>query len=88
MEPLTIFASSVGFIGVLHLVFQAVERFGRGNYTRNTQSNQRADWYCFFKLSDLLGPEENTTTQQPTQSEKECLERIRKQQANRPRLHA
>ena len=87
MEPLTIFASSVGFIGALHLVFQTVERFGKGNNNRNIQSNKRADWYCFFKLSDLLGPEENTTTQQATLSEKEHLERIRKHQANRPRLH-
>jgi len=88
MEPLTIFASTVGFIGALHLVFQAVERFGKGKYNRNNQSNERADWYCFFKLSDLLGPEENTTIQQDNLSEKEHLERIRKQQANRPRLHA
>ena len=87
MEPLTIFASAVGFIGALHLLFQAVERLGIGNNNRNTQENERADWYCFFKLSDLLGPE-ITTTQQATLSETEHLERIRKQQANRPRLYA
>lgn len=87
MEPLTIFASTVGFIGALHLVFQAVERFGKGIYNTSTQANKRADWYCFFKLSDLLGPE-NTGTQQATLPETEHLERIRKQQANRPRLRA
>lgn len=87
MEPLTIFASTVGFTGALHLVFQAVERFGKGIYNRSTQANKRADWYCFFKLSDLVGPEP-TVTHQDTLSETEHLERIRKQHANRPRLHA
>ena len=87
MEPLTIFASIVGFIGALHLVFQAVDRFGKGIYNRSTLANKRADWYCFFKLSDLLGPE-NTATQQTTLSDAERIELIRKQQANRPRLHA
>jgi len=87
MEPLTIFASSIGFIGAFHLLSQAVERFGKGNNKRVTQSGKRDDWYCFFELSDLLGTE-NTATQQTTLSEAERMELIRKQQAHRPRLHA
>lgn len=87
MEPLTMFASTVGFIGAFHLLSQAVERFGKRNNNRATQPDRRVDWYCFFEMSDLLG-EENSATQLATRSETEHLERIRKHNAHRPRLHA
>ena len=87
MEPLTMFASTVGFIGAFHLLSQAVERLGKAKSNRKTQSDRRDDWYCFFQLSDLLGAE-NTTTQQAALSETEHLERIRQQHAQRPRLQA
>lgn len=86
MEPLTIFASAVGFIGAFHLLSQAVERFGKGNNNRVISSGKRDDWYCFFSLSDLVGTK-NTINQQIPLTEAERLELIRKHQANRPRLH-
>lgn len=91
MEPLTMFASTVGFIGAFHLLSLAVERFGREGAKRSYQPDQRKDWYCFFALSDLLGANskgaEMTKTQRETVSEAERQEQLRRQQAHRPRLH-
>lgn len=89
MEPLTMFASTVGFIGAFHLLSRTVERFGEGRYNRKKRQGTREDWYCFFQPSDLLGTD-TTTSQapQPTVNDDARLEQRRRQQANRPRLHA
>ncbi len=90
MEPLTIFASSVGCISVLHLLSTAVDRLGKGIYTSGNQQAKRIDWYCFFQPSDLLGEDRQTNgtinTQQRPVTKTERLEQKRRQQANRPRL--
>ncbi len=90
MEPLTMFASSVGFIGALHLLSTAVERLGKGKYNRGNQQDRREDWYCFFQPSDLLGTDATGETQTPqlTITDEQRLEQRRRQQANRPRLQA
>ncbi|HID70847.1 MAG TPA: hypothetical protein EYP35_10440 [Desulfobacterales bacterium] len=92
MEPLTIFGSTVGLIGAIHLLSVTVERFGQGRYNRNSKQAQREDWYCFFQPSDLNGSNseqnENGKTQPSISSEAEQLEQRRRQQANRPRLQA
>jgi len=90
MEPLTIFAATVGLIGSIHLVSTTFERFGKGKYDKGNRQGKREDWYCFFQPSDLLGEGWNDTennTSQPGLTNTERLEQARRQQANRPRLH-
>ena len=85
MEPLTMFASTVGFIGAFHLLSTTVDRLGKGKQNR-TQTT-RDDWYCFFKTSDLLGTDAvGNTDVQPTVTDDKRLDQRRRQQANRPRL--
>ncbi len=87
MEPLTLFASTVGFIAALHILFSAEERLGQGRYSKGNQQGKREDWYCFFQPSDLLGITENKKDQKTMKIER-SLEQRRNQQANRPRLQA
>jgi len=91
MEPLTLFTATVGLVGAIHLLSTTVERFGRGRYYKGNQQTKKEDWYCFFQRSDLLGEDQEATdkrNKQPTVSDAERLEQKRRQQANRPRLHA
>ncbi len=92
MEPLTIFASTVGLIGAIHLLFSTAERFGKGIYDRGNPQAKHEDWYCFFQPSDLLGTSwgtnENRAGQQSTITDADRLEQRRRQQANRPRIQA
>jgi len=89
MEPLTLFAATIGLIGTIHLLSTTYERFGKGRYDKGNQQAKREDWYCFFQPSDLLGENWNRTeksNKQPTLSDAERLEQARRQQENRPRL--
>jgi hypothetical protein len=86
MEPVTMFASTVGLIGAIHLLSSTAERFGKGIYDRGNRQAKREDWYCFFQPSDLVGTTENSGTRQATISDSDRLEQRRRQQANRPRL--
>jgi len=91
MEPVTIFALAIALFGTVHLLFSAVDRIGKGIYNTGNQKQKRADWYCFFKTSDLLGTDEEpagkTNDRQSLVIESDKLEQRRKQQANRPRLY-
>ncbi len=92
MEPITIFAATVGLIGAIHLLSNVSKRFGNGIYDQGNKRAKREDWYCFFQPSDLLGEgwgkTDNNKTQQPAICDSDRLEQRRRQQANRPRLHA
>jgi hypothetical protein len=90
MEPLTMFAATVGLISTIHLLSTAAESLGKGLYDKGNQQAKREDWYCFFQPSDLLGADWGKTAknQQPTISDAKRLEQRRRQQANRPRLRA
>ena len=90
MEPLTLFAATVGLISAIHLVSISFERFGKGRYDKGNQQAKREDWYCFFQPSDLLGEGWNTSKKRNNQSltDTERMERARRSQANRPRLQA
>ena len=85
MEPITLFAASVGLIAICRLTFNAVEFFGKGIYSKGSNPTKRDDWYCFFKTSDLLG---TTKQHQASISEQEVLEQKRRVQQQRPRLQA
>ena len=91
MEPLTIFALTLGLICAFHLVSTVVNRFGKGIYNYGPQKKKRDDWFCFFRTSTLLGEdretESNVDKQQSTAIRSENMEQRRKQQARRPRLH-
>jgi hypothetical protein len=92
MESMTIFALCVALFGAVHIIFDAVEHFSKGINKTDNQRQKRADWYCFFKTSDLLGADsEKTETMNDRQSsqteETQKIEQRRKQQANRPRLY-
>jgi len=82
MEPITIFASAVGLIGVCRLTFVAAEFLGKGIYYKGSRPARRDKWFCFFKTPDLLGKQKQ---QQPAAPE-ESLERRRRLHRQRPRL--
>ncbi len=85
MEPITLFAASVGLIATCHITFSAAKLLGMDIYSKGSNPAERDDWYCFFKTSDLLNPYKQQT---PATSEREQLERRRRQQQQRPRLQA
>ena len=91
MESITIFALSVVLFGAVHLIFTAVDRFGKGMYNTDNQKQKRADWFCFFTTSDLLGKDWVKTKEKSdrpsSKIDAERLEQRRKQQLNRPRLY-
>ena len=90
MEPLTIFASTVGFIAGFHLISTTVDYFSKRRYDSGNRQEKREDWYCFFQPSDLLGSDWGTTDRgdhrQPNVSDD--LEQRRRRQERRPRLQA
>lgn len=89
MEPLTMFAATVGFIGAFHLLSTTVDHFSKRRDNRNHQQEKREEWYCFFQPSDLLGEDLESGVNmdnQPSITESERLKQRRQQQANRPRL--
>lgn len=55
MEPITIFAASVGLVGVCRLTFVAADFFGKGIYYKGSKPTNRCNWYCFFNTSNLWG---------------------------------
>ena len=93
MESSTIFAATVVFIGFFYLLSSAVNVLRKGsNISMARAAETRRDWYCFFKLSDLLGndwePLEKRETQHREIGDQDLLDQKRRQQALRPRLHA
>ncbi|MCB2180919.1 MAG: hypothetical protein KQH63_02705 [Desulfobulbaceae bacterium] len=83
MEAITIFAGSVGFIGVFHLIATAVNAVTRNRKAGETET--RSDWYCFFKTSDLTGKDVNGALNNIHDAN---IDQRRRQQAKRPRIHA
>lgn len=92
MEPLTVFASAVGFIGCFHLLSTAVTAVNKGRHANGAATTKkRSDWYCFFSLSSLLGREWTPSDKRDNQDlSQEAIreEYRRRQQAQRSRLYA
>ena len=89
MEPLMLFATSVGLTAVFHLISKAVDTVPKTRRTGKTGA--RSDWYCFFKMSDLIGKNINANEKKDTLSNNTYdtnIEQRRRQQAQRPRLQA
>ncbi len=63
MEPGTVFAGFVLYMGGFHLLWQASDRLSKW-WTKNKDTStlarkqrvKRDDWYVFFHQSDLTGP--------------------------------
>ena len=83
MEPITIFAVSVGLVSVCRLTFVAVDFLGKGIYSRGSKPAKRQEWYCFFKISDLRSTKERHQAAIPDNN---VTQKRRPQQ--RPRLQA
>ena len=82
MEPITIFAASVGLISACRLTFIAADFLGKGIYNKGSKPANCDNWYCFFKTSDLWGRK----NQQKTSHSKTYLQqRRRPQQRIRPK---
>lgn len=93
MEPLTIFAATVAFIGIFHLLSTAVNRLGKGRNVGAARTTEtRSDWYCFFKTSDLLGQDKVPVAKREELDndirQEDLLEQKRQHEARRPRLYA
>ena len=93
MEALTMFAVSVGFIGAFHLASRGISALSKGRKTSMAGAvKTRSDWHCFFKMSDLLGENWDSSRQQEEQQDTvqsvDRYEQRRRLQAQRPRLQA
>jgi len=84
MEPITVFAASVGLLGICRLTFAAVDFLSKGYSNRKDKAVKREDWYCFFRPSHLLGTQEQEQVSTPRDS----LERRRRLEQQRPRPQA
>lgn len=90
MEPLTIMTAAVGLIGVFHIIDNVAKVLAKGKGATATRPETRSDWYCFFRMSDLLGPDwkpfEQRERGRKNLTDAKRDEKRRKQ-ANRPRLY-
>ncbi|MCK9295902.1 MAG: DUF4433 domain-containing protein [Desulfobulbaceae bacterium] len=90
MEPLTLLTIAVGLIGIIHIADNLAKVLAKGKATAATKTVTRSDWYCFFRMSDLLGPDWKPVEQR--ERERKNLtdtkrDEKRRKQANRPRLY-
>lgn len=90
MEPITIMTVAIGVIAVLHIIDNVAKALAKGKGVTATRTGTRSDWYCFFRMSDLLGPDWKPFTEQ--ERERKHLtdtkrNEQRRKQANRPRLY-
>ena len=92
MEPLTVFAAAVGMIGIIQIGDNIARVLAKGKGAAATRTAARSDWYCFFRMSELLGP-----TTKPVERREHDRKNVttrtrrdekRRTQANRPRLYA
>lgn len=88
MEPLTIFAAMIGFIGIYHVTDSVVKVLAKGKTT--TRRNKSDNWYCFFKLPALLGKDWKPVEERrrETLQQNRPASRKRNQTDRRPRLYA
>jgi len=80
MEPITVFAISVGLVGGCRLAFVAADFLGKGIYSKGSKPVKLDNWYCFFKTADLLGNKKQAGVSRPETRQKQPA-----QQRPRPR---
>lgn len=89
MQPIVMFMLLVGFIASMQII-DSIIKFLAKNRTNVHKTGKRDDWYCFFRLSDLLGTDWKTvghSHQRKSINEWKRKEE-RRRQANRPMLYA
>ena len=84
MEPLTFFASAVGFTCAFHLLSVTVSQFSNSKQPSVGPQQAREDWLCFFRTSTLLGSTVSDDTQ-PNKTIRDTQHKVTRQQAPRPR---
>jgi len=90
MEPLTVLTAAVALIGMIHIGDNIAKVLAKGKGAAATKTVTRSDWYCFFRMSELLGPDWKPVEQR--ERERKNLTNTkrnekRRTQANRPRLY-
>jgi hypothetical protein len=90
MEPLTLLTVAVGLIGIVHIGDNIARVLAKGKGAAATKTVTPSNWYCFFKMSDLLGPDWKPVEQR--ERERKNLsdtkrDEKRRNQAKRPRLY-
>lgn len=87
MEPLTIFAAMIGFIGIYHVTDSVVKVLAKGKTT--TRRSKTDNWYCFFKLPAVLGRDWKPVEERQREAlQKRPASRKQQQTDRRPRLYA
>ena len=92
MEPLTLLTIAVCFIGGFHIINNVAKVLAKGKGATAEKTVTKSDnWYCFFRMSALLGPDWKPVEQRErerknlTDSKRDGK---RRNQAKRPRLYA
>ncbi|TFG35500.1 MAG: hypothetical protein E4H46_04895 [Desulfobacterales bacterium] len=91
MEPITIMTATVCFIGVFHIIDNVAKVLAKGKGAVAIRTETRSDWYCFFRMSDLLGSDWKPFEQRERERKNLTAakrDEKRRKQANRPRLYA
>lgn len=91
MESITLLAAAVALIGGIHIADRVASIFAQGKAEAAPAATKRNAWYCFFKMSSLLGPDWKPLEERESERNKMCntlREEKRLQQARRPRLYA
>ncbi len=91
MESMTFLTVAVALICAIQVVDRVAKVFAKGKEKSAPAATTRNAWYCFFRMSSLLGPDwkpfeqreiERKTARDTRREEK------RRQQAGRPRMYA
>ncbi len=92
MESMTLLTVAVALIGSIHIAERVASVFAaKGKVEAAPAATKRNAWYCFFKMSSLLGPDWKPLEERERDQNKMRNTRRderRQQQARRPRLYA
>jgi hypothetical protein len=90
MESLTVVTIVVGFIGIFHILDSTARALAKRKVAAVKRGEAGNDWYCFFRMSALLGPDWKPVEQRE-RGQKNLTDakrdEQRRKQARRPRLH-
>lgn len=88
MEPLTILAAMVGFIGCFHILDSTVKVLAKGRNATATRRRKTDNWYCFFKLPALYGRGWKPVEERHREAADSLARKAeRHRSGSRPRLH-
>ena len=89
MNLAIILAGMVGFTGIFHFMDSIAKARARSRDTAESEIKVRSDWYCTFRMSDLLG--KDWQGEPPQKSTRKSVKASRpeksRRQARRPRMY-